>query len=256
MGNKHGIMCAFAGFYMGLTTAATSAEPAAKQEPVVDATQAPYGAVCHLFVERSKPLARDGQYNGAAFLYRGRYLLTAAHNVYSPWYNKIRSIGISCGVTEANVRAPQQVVGAGNVRWSRRYGWTLRRHTDFPDDFAVIRLDQPLNVAGFGLAEVESISDSTDVSIAGFPGLPKDENGMTGQRMFSGHGKMRHDGVFISYDIATAKGNSGGPVWIDMADGPKALGIHIKTGAARALDKAARDEIETMILSLDGKGQP
>lgn len=255
MGFTHNLNRALAGLCLGMTPVAAGAEPA-QQQPVANATQTPYDAICHLFVVRSKPIDRDRQFNGTAFLYRGRYLLTAAHNVYSPWYNKIRSIGISCGVTNADIRAPQQVVGVGNVRWSRQYSWTLRRHTDFPDDFAVIRLDQPLRVAGFGLAETENLPDATAVSIAGFPGLSGDENGMTGQRMFAGHGRMRHDGVFVSYDIATAKGNSGGPVWIDTADGPKAVGIHVKTSGARALNKVAREEIEAMILSLEGKGQP
>lgn len=221
-----------------------------EQAPVSDATAAPYPAICHLYVKRSTPFSGSSN-NSTAFLYRERYLITAAHNVYSPAYNRARHIGISCGVTEADQDKPQQVVDYRNVRVASGYFW--RR---WSRDFAVVRLDRALTGnAGFALPADDVVAPDTPGRIAGFPGRSGDAGGMTGQRLFAGAGTVRRNGSFLSYDIETATGNSGGPVWTEATAGPVALGVHIRPSGARFLDATTRREIDRMIVSLERGGQ-
>lgn len=204
-------------------------------------------SVCHVRTLRDRTFGGDGYSNGSAVLYRGRYLITAAHNVYSPWYNRLAALEVMCGAPDASITQPVRVHPA-RTRVASGYFW--RR---FDHDFAVIELPAALQVdAPFTLDGLDR--GFSAVKLGGFPGSPDETDRMDGQHMFLGAGTMTSRGSLIDYDVATFEGNSGGPVWVTAQGGPALAGIHVSGGTggtARAADTRFRREVDRMIGDLE-----
>lgn len=95
-------------------------------------------------------------------------------------------------------------------------------------DFAGVVLDEPVGsrVGTFGIADLEAIASSGRVVVAGY-----NEND-SGTSQYLGEGQISGlDGSGFTYDILTAAGQSGGPVWKAGASDLVA-GIHIRDGQA------------------------
>jgi V8-like Glu-specific endopeptidase len=217
--------------------------------------------VCHLSTGRSTFGLFAGAKNSSAVVYRGRYLITAAHNVWSPFFRTLDRLDIACGQS-APARAAHVGVDRSQVRVACGYRWFPRKR--YARDYAVIRLPAAIAVPNPLTLRAFSPADSLPggVTLAGFPGQPGNRGGMTGEQLFRGRGAARFvDERFVEYDINTYPGNSGGPVWIDEADGPRLVGIHVSDtgngtiGRARMADADFVAEIEAMIESLEA-GRP
>jgi secreted trypsin-like serine protease len=244
------IRLVIAGF--GACLLATDAQAQTQQIEVGPSVDGAYESVCHLRTARTRVAWAGSTANGSGVLYQGRYVITAAHNVYSPWYNRLTSLRVTCGVGDV-ADAPHLQVDPGRVRVSAGYFW--RR---FNRDFAVIELPAPINVSmPFRLGGIPAIGSS--VRIAGFPGSADDADRMNGERLFSGVGPRTDSAPLMSYAIATFTGNSGGPVWIDTANGPALAGVHVSGsdgGSARAVDDEFLREVTAMIADLEASRRP
>jgi V8-like Glu-specific endopeptidase len=174
--------------------------------------------VCHLYINR-----RRGAYNSTGALIARTQLVTAAHNVYSPVYNRIRDGEVRCGRSgDAVVWAPQERFGRKDQNAARRYYW--RRYSrdyarvhlpvsaPFPADFRLLKPD-------------EAAPDSGDiVRVAGFP-WTKDVSRGT---MYETEGQILEvTRDFIYYDAHTRGGISGAPVWIERGGEFIVVGIHV-----------------------------
>ena len=126
--------------------------------------------VCHLKIYREFIFDLAPNF-GSAFVYQGRYLITAAHNVYQQ-RSQVRKIEVRCGqaVVDEEVE-PDFVIDSDEFfEASRFYSPVPFITKDFKDDFGVIKL--PTNVADalpIELAEA-SAKKGDPVAIAGYPG--------------------------------------------------------------------------------------
>ena len=217
------------------------------QVPVTD--DVPHGMmtnVCHLTIYRAAFLGVwRTAWTGSAVVYRGRYLLTAGHNVLSR-HSDVRKIEVRCGVRSAWARAgdTKQTIQPGSMMAASGFNGS----GPFERDFAVIRLNQPISTAvPVELAQADSPAPGP-LFLSGYPGGVHD-----GHSLFNTEGAMnRVEGDMLWYDIETHKSNSGGPVW-RMRDGrAELLAIHVRAGGGgRIVNQGFRSEVERMISELD-----
>jgi V8-like Glu-specific endopeptidase len=240
-----------------IATAVSAAAPAGaeclrQQSRVTGRPEGALQSICHLSTERRPGGISHGTYNGSAVLYRRQYLVTAAHNVYSPFYNPVTRLLVACGIAEPN-RAAHQEIPISRTRVAPGYWW--RR---FHRDFAVIRLPQPIDVdQPLRLGEIGDGSGPLRVRSAGFPDDLVDGTPMNGWRMFCGSGTAapRSGGSLLDYDVETLGGNSGGAVWTEGAEGVELVGIHVSgtdggTGVARIVNREFVTDLNRMIAEL------
>lgn len=222
-----------------------------RQNPVTTEDAANYTNVCHLTIHRRwlGIFGRPGKY-GSAVLYRGRYLLTAGHNLYNPWYNRVSSIEVRCGVTNADATAApdHQLVAGTRGRTARGYRWGPFNGDQFQRDFGVLRLNTPISTLQPVTLLTESPSPGATVELAGYPGRPI-RDALT---LYAGSGRLlAPDRHVLRYDIVTAKGNSGGPVWIRAGNSLQLAAIHVTNSGGRAVNRPFIDEVNDMINDLE-----
>jgi len=199
--------------------------------------------LCHLTIER-KLLFFKRRYTGSAILYRGRYLLTAGHNVYQD-NSRVRKIEVRCGVLDARNRpTPDAVVTGDDMLDASGY-----KGKPFARDFGVIRLPHPIATSQPMTLATSPAVPGEAIRFAGYPGGPHD-----GQQLFAARGRITDIGGGIaSYDILTFKSNSGGPVWRERDGQAELLAIHVKPSGGRIVDADYRSEAERLIAQLDAR---
>jgi V8-like Glu-specific endopeptidase len=240
-------------FLAGLVGSASDAP--AQQTKVTGAVTGVFSNVCHLHSRRSTWRGQTWN-NGSAILYRGRYLITAAHNVYSIPSSKVMSVIAACGQSEAP-EAAHFTIDLSQVRVAAGYRWVPRKR--FSRDFAVIRLSAPLpGETAVELFPGDLSPDPLPIELAGFPGREDERDGMNGWRMFKGKGiaTPERGKPFLNYDFDSEKGNSGGPVWTMAGTVPVLVGIHVRGSGARIVDQFFRDEVNRMIGELERRPAP
>jgi V8-like Glu-specific endopeptidase len=214
-------------------------------EPFADPA---FESVCHLFIRR-KAFLFSPKYTGTAVLYRGRYLLTAGHNVYQD-HSKIAGVDVRCGSADATAGKIDETIAE----------WQALDASDFPAggesrDFGVIRLNRPITVSSpFELSAAPPQSGDR-VRFAGYPG-----GIYTGWKLFQAEGTVRDLSSGIAYyDIQTFKSNSGGPVWRTVGAKSQLVAIHVigdearKMGGGRIVDADYVREIDRLIRELDAR---
>lgn len=221
-----------------------------RQQRVFEPVPPPLDSICHLFVRRRRGLVTSSQNNSSGVLLRGRYVLTAAHNVHSTMLSKVVSIEVSVGKATAG---GEHAVPAQDWRVASDYGWR-----DFERDFAVLRLPTEVAVTRPFVLRADSVPTDAPVTvrIAGYPGAGGGER--NGKNLFVGAGpaSVEAGSAFVDYGVDTETGNSGGPVWIEDADGvPSIVGVHVtespgSRGRARRADAALVAQVEQMIAAM------
>ena len=222
--------------------------------------------VCHLKIQRKFLWSTSTNY-GSAFVYKGRYLLTAGHNVYQQ-KSRIQKIEVRCGKSKIDETSEPDflVVGDDWFEASRFYHPVPLLNKDFGDDFGVIKL--PTDVSGalsIGFAAAP-LAKGGNLAIAGFPsGTLSNSLSLYGAR-----GKVEtsadRSGI-MTYNIQTYTGNSGGPIFTLGADNqPNSLAaIHVTASGGRAVRSVRPDsdlpenerdfitEIERLIQQVDDR---
>lgn len=214
--------------------------------------------LCQLTVRRGALLGLVGStYNSSAVLYQGRFLLTAAHNVYG---GSLRSIDVRCGTADAS----SGPVTAHILPDATAYAASYRGHGDYRHDLGMIRLPAPVTLSAgvppVVLADTLPVT-GTNVRLSGYPGqrINDPERLANAKRLFSGTGVVLDEARpgLIAYFIHTTTGNSGGPVWVERPDNSLQLvGIHVvgyfsRGAGARQVDDWFRSEVDRMIRALD-----
>ncbi len=225
-----------------LPGAAQGSDPLNQQQPVAEPFNDPvYEGVCHLYIRRRVGLVFTLKFTGSAVLYRGRYLLTAGHNVYQD-HSRIRDVAVRCGNADARHAKVDEVIERWQALDASGYDGS-----PFTRDFGVIRLRNPITTAAPFTLATSPAHPGEAVRFAGFPGEKHD-----GWHLFAATGRVTTAAPgLIHYDIETYKSNSGGPIWREVNGQRELLAIHVMPSGGRAVDADFRAEVERLIAELD-----
>lgn len=197
---------------------------------VNNTTVIPWKRICHL-----KILTTDGKsYLGTGFFVGPRTILTAGHCVYIHGHGGWpRQIVVTPGRND--MAEPFQKFTATAFRSVQ--GWVTNKSRNF--DYGVIQLPKNANVSpsigafGFGQFQDQFLLNKR-LNTAGYPG-----DKPSGTMWFNGRKAKGVTSRTITYDIDTAGGQSGSPVWFKGTDGQRiVVGIH--TNGASTGNSATR----------------
>ncbi|RSK41117.1 trypsin-like serine peptidase [Hymenobacter perfusus] len=197
---------------------------------VNNTTVIPWKRICHL-----KIMAADGKsYLGTGFFIGPRTILTAGHCVYIHGHGGWpRQIVVTPGRNAES--EPFQKFTATAFRSVQ--GWVTNKSRNY--DYGVIQLPKNASVSpsigsfGFGQFPDQFLLDKR-LNTAGYPG-----DKPAGTMWFNGRKAKSVTARTITYDIDTAGGQSGSPVWFKDAMGSRiVVGIH--TNGASSGNSATR----------------
>lgn len=197
--------------------------------------------ICYLRTVRAVRLFgfRSG-YNSAGTLIEGKYLVTAAHNLYDSWRTKLISVQVSC--KDENGTVVTSVVDRSGIEQTRNAGHYDRK---FPTDYAFLKLNNPLAVKeSVTLNPAARIDEIDTIEVAGYPG----------GKLKYGAGDVKKpilDDSTFYYSVDTAKGMSGGPVWAIHHGVGSLVGVHVSEGRARVVDSRLINDFENWKANID-----
>ena len=220
--------------------------PSEVQRPV-EPSVPPLDDVCQVISVRrlTRALWRQVETSGSAALIDGRYLITAAHNVADyPAGNRMSQIRVSCNARDVTSETVDVTLDRRAIE-SRvsipRYAWRAHhRDRKYEFDYAFIDLQESLASANrFSLDPDVVPRVGETLFIGGYPG-----GVISNQRtLHAGSGKVVGiDGNLITYDIETANGNSGGPLWVVRDGRMYVVAVHVNYSTGRLLNAGFHEE--------------
>lgn len=225
---------------VGPVEALSETVPDRAQTPVVQGDVGDYANVCRLTIVRSYMGIGKKTSIGSGVLIGDRHVLTAAHNIFNPFYHPLRRIEVRCGISDpANAHlSPSRRVSKRFV--AKGYRWGPGNGDEYQVDYGLLELNEPFaGIAPASLAETDAVLRQ-DVTIAGFP-LVNNDPSLNGKTMFNGSGVITdRNKQRVTYSIRTFGGNSGGPVFNDDGD---IVAIHVTNSGGRIVDKGMRDQV-------------
>jgi len=232
--------------------------------------------ICYLKMNRKYAAILDQIAISSGVLLDGRYVLTAGHNLFNasyPW-GRVDTIEVLVGkpdVSKVGRDYVDALVSGGRVErgaipldgvWTvaPRFEWSISTWLKPSASNRMIQHDYGFIDLGGSFPERTSytLNSSTGielkvgdvVKVAGYPGDSKKIKGATGSRLFEGEGRVTAIGPnLFTYNVATARGLSGAPVWIEKGGRKIVVGVHVgsdfdgeKGAMARRVDgKLIRD---------------
>lgn len=214
------------------------------QSVVSGSLNAPLDSVCHLTTTRKNYKTLwfgNTPYTGSAALINGRFLITAAHNVYDYPFSYLTSVSVSCAVKSVSNESVQIKLDREkilrNISIPRYEFKVINRSKKYEFDYAFIDLGKNITVdSGFHIPEQSAINVGDSVNISGYPGgLISDAH-----TLHKGTGVISDiDGNLASYSLNTATGNSGGPIWIyDGNNQYYLVAVHVKNYGGRVINES------------------
>lgn len=216
--------------------------PATGQQFPMASTSGPLANVCHLTTTRRSIQTlwfTNITSTGSAALVDGRYLITAAHNVADyPAGNRLQSVEVRCNVAAAE-SAPADVVLNRTEIADRvtvpSYEWRAHsKDKKYEFDYAFVDLGRDLGIRGEFVLDPSVLPESGDaVHVGGYPG-----DGISdAYTLHQGTGRVTHrDHNLVTYEMRTATGNSGGPVWLMRDERPHLVAVHVADRMGRVLN--------------------
>jgi V8-like Glu-specific endopeptidase len=213
---------------------------------------APLNNVCHLKTKRRNikrlwlwELSNDS----SAALIDGRYLITAAHNVFDYPISRLTQIDVRCNTLTTDQAQIDATLFRQAIKKSvdaPKYEYKVFNKTGaFEYDFGFVDLGKDLGLKQEFLVDrnIQPNIGET-VFIGGFPG----GNIGNASTLYSGSGVIVDiDTNLLTYDIKTATGNSGGPVWIVRAGKKYIVGVHVSPSRARLFNTSFHDQWEAWL---------
>lgn len=197
---------------------------------IQDTSVVPWKRICHLKIQA----ANGKSYLGTGFFIGPRTILTAGHCVYihgqGGWARQIVvSPGRNAALTPFNSYT--------STSFRSVQGWVKSKSRNY--DYGVIQLSKndriSPNIGAFGFGQFsDSFLLNKRLNTAGYPG-----DKPSGTMWFNGRKATSVTDRVITYDIDTAGGQSGSPVWFKGSDGARiVVGIH--TNGATSGNSATR----------------
>lgn len=212
---------------------------------VADPTTGLYQSICWLNTERKAGYLVESFNTSTGFLISPDFLATAAHNVHSPFFNRIVSGDVQCGRRDSLRMAWRS---PAPFTWRDQHDRKWYNFGDFRNDFAGVHLaGAPSFRPAFRLSRTSDspLTVADTVYVAGFPS--DSAHGMDGQTMFEAKGRLSYlDNEFLCYNFRGAPGLSGAPVWTRRGSDLVVIGIHIAgtvcNGKAQLMARRIRPE--------------
>nr|WP_274622719.1 serine protease [Myxococcus fulvus] len=209
-----------------------------KQSPVTQLSS-PLEAVCHLTTRRrniKKLWIGDVYSTGSAALAQGRYLITAAHNVYDYPLGWLDHVDVSCNQKTATAETVIASLNREHIKQrvsAPGYAWRLHgAERKFEFDFAFIDLGTSVMDDDPFLVDERVVPRVGEALFLG--GYPGGDISHPANKLHLGSGVVVGiDNNLMTYDIETATGNSGGPVWVTREGKHYLVGVHVSDGRAR-----------------------
>jgi V8-like Glu-specific endopeptidase len=193
---------------------------------VTPTTAAPWNRLCHLSI-----LAANGQrYLGTGFFVNKRTVITAGHCVYPTAAGWARQIT----VTQARdgTSTPYGSVTSSALRTVR--GWAVNRRREYDYGAIILPRSYTQRVSSFAFAaRSDAELRGRKLNLAGYPG-----DKPSGTVWYHGRVATGVTPRVITYDIDTAGGQSGSPVWTRSGNTRTVVGIH--TNGAQSGNSATR----------------
>ncbi|MGG5818300.1 trypsin-like serine peptidase [Falsiroseomonas sp. HW251] len=182
---------------------------------VTPTTSTPWNRVAHLRIRAS-----NGQlFLGTGFFINKRTIATAGHCVFMPsqggWAKEIT-------VTQGRDAAatPYGTVTANSFRTVR--GWAVGRRREYDYGAIILPRSYTQRASSFGFAAFgDSELRGRKLNLAGYPG-----DKPSGTLWYHGRVATKVSDRVITYDIDTAGGQSGSPVWVRSGSARTVVGIH------------------------------
>lgn len=190
--------------------------------------------ICYLRTKRkAKILGMEATYNATGTIIEGKYIVTAAHNLYDSWKSNLIEVEViyksSIGEVKTSTITKEEI-----QRTRKTSHYTL----SYPTDYAFLRLGNAVDIADSVKINTEvSINDIKNIKVAGYP---------DGTLLYGSGAIIRpipNDATFY-YAVDTVKGMSGGPVWTEFNSEDLLVGIHVSEGRARLIDPNLIDDFE------------
>jgi len=192
---------------------------------VADLGTPPWDSIAKVYMKKW------GSSYGSGALVSNRHVLTAAHNVYhTRWAKRFRygSVTLNLGHQELEWRSTR--FRKNSVRWLRGYS-----PNNFSRDLALITLPKQASSPKYSFrmplaGEVSRLfKQNLPLHVGGYPGMDDDLNIHHGGNTLKTSSTTDYhlDGSLIRYDVNTARGNSGGPVWFTKEGEYILAGIHV-----------------------------
>lgn len=212
-------------------------------QSVVEELSSPLGGVCHLTTTRrniKKLWIGDIISNGSAALVQGRYLITAAHNVYDYPLGWLDNVDVSCNTKQASEATVNVSLNREQIKKQvsvPRYAWRMHgAEKKYEFDFAFVDLGKDLeHGAEFQVDDKVIPQIGEELFLGGYPGGTISD----AHTLHVGKGKVVDINLnLMTYDVLTAKGNSGGPVWLKRDNKYYLVGVHVSDCKARLLNES------------------
>ncbi len=199
------------------------------------------GNICYLKTTRkSHLLGSKSSYNATGTIIDQNHIVTAAHNVYDSFWTDL--VEVSVTYKSSNGAIVTTVIPLEVIEETRKVS-----HYDekFPQDYAFLYFEEPAQVGNSISLNTSTPIDSIEgIKVAGYPG----------GKLTYGEGMVTKpipgDSTFY-YDVDTAKGMSGGPVWASVDGKDILVGVHVSEGRARVIDEALVEDFENWKQSIN-----
>lgn len=182
---------------------------------VTATTQVPWRRICHLAIR-----ARDNRmFVGTGFFIGNRTVMTAGHcvflNAHGGWAKEIL-------VTPGRNGDQRPYPGVRATTFRSVRGWTVGRDRNYDYGAIILPPGPRTNIGAFGFGALpDSNLLQARVNLSGYPG-----DKLAGTQWYHGLKTKSVAPRVVTYDIDTAGGQSGSPVWINRNGVRTVVGIH------------------------------
>ncbi len=216
-----------------------------KMEAIPDIEMSPFPSIARLETKRAT-FGYGKHFHGTGSVINKRFILTAAHNIYhKKFLSSFKHAYIALGYNNGQaIRTLEKRYRLNSTRVAHGFDYKI-----FSRDFGIIDLGIELSSPhiSFRLPEEnevkELVMEGVNLQFAGYPG--EHHGGKTLKGASCNSLEYKYDGVFLTYQIDTATGNSGGPVWFEKDDEYIIVGVHVKESAAVAINTKILKDIKS-----------
>ena len=194
--------------------------------------------ICYLrTVREARVIGVRRGFNATGTLIEGQYIITAGHNLYDSWRTRLVGVQVICKGENGEIVTTD--ITENQIKKTRKVD---HYNQSFSSDYAFLKLKNPMHVRdSIHLNKAVDIDKIQKIEVAGYPG---------GKLQYGAGNLIRPIPINSTfyYEVDTAEGMSGGPVWAKQGDIQSLVGIHVsgkgRSGGARVVDNELIDDFD------------